>query len=121
VKQSVLQKKSYGSVKVFWLDRKLALTLAEEACRKILRSEKDVVKVGIFGSIARGNAAPGSDLDILIVVKDSDLKPFERSRRFLPYFSDIELGVDIFCYTLEEAERSGFFKKNAEEAIWVRA
>ena len=117
--RSLLQKKSYGSVKVFWFDRELALYLAKEACRKIISSEKDVVKVGIFGSVAKGNAAPGSDLDILIVVKECALKPLERSERFLPYFKELDIGVDLFCYTLEEAKRSSFFQENAKEAIWV--
>lgn len=36
--------------------------------------EKDLVAAGVFGSVARGNADEGSDIDILLVVADEDAK-----------------------------------------------
>jgi len=65
-----------------------------------------VLKAIVFGSVARGEASPGSDVD-LIVVCDAD-------KRFLDRYGDLlyELNlavqgsaVEVLIYTPEELER----------------
>ncbi len=85
------------------------------------RRREDIVRVGYFGSYARGDWGVGSDLDILVLVARSD-EPFERrgaqfDARSLP------VPADVLVYTVEEAERlaraGGFLHGLAPETVWV--
>ncbi|NOX54146.1 MAG: nucleotidyltransferase domain-containing protein [Planctomycetes bacterium] len=105
---------------IFWLDRKLALERAKEAAGRVLAECPDVVRVGIFGSVATGRAVPGSDVDVLIVLSQSDERPLDRPARFQPYFETVGLPVDLFCFTEDEAAGSRFFQTAAAQAVWVR-
>ncbi len=54
----------------------------------------------VFGSFAKGNYAPGSDVDILIVLSHSS-RPFrDRIPELLP--GAFPVGLDLFPYTREE-------------------
>jgi len=79
----------------------------------------DVLRVGIFGSVATGRAVPGSDLDVLIVLRHSDERPIDRPARFQQYFEHIGLPVDLFCFTEAEASGSRFVRSISREAIWI--
>lgn len=43
--------------------------LAAEVARRILRDRRDVLAIGVCGSVARGEAGPGSDLDMQVIVR----------------------------------------------------
>ncbi len=60
----------------------------------------EVVEVWLFGSVARGEAVPGSDADLFIILDDCQLPFLERSLAYQPEFCGI--GVDVFAYTREE-------------------
>ena len=100
-----MQKKCYGSVTVFWLDRDEALRRLRKAARRLLEERPEVLEVFLFGSLAEERAVPGSDADILVVLGHSERPFFDRSQEFLPFFDEIGLPVDLFCYTQEEVER----------------
>lgn len=60
-------------------------------------------KIILFGSYARGNETDESDLDLLIIVDNSDLPPYKRShviRKCLRGITDVPR--DIMVYTKEE-------------------
>lgn len=90
--------------------------------QRLIDSRTDVVRVGYFGSYARNDWGPGSDLDLLVVLSDSSSSP---SRRALgTSVLDIPVGVDLLVYT--ESEFRGLESKNptfhrhlASEAVWV--
>jgi predicted nucleotidyltransferase len=103
--QSVIRKTYYNSVKVFWLDRQLAYDKTVQAARKLGSVNPAVLLVILFGSLAEGKALPSSDADILIVVKDSNLRFIDRPARYRAYFVDIGLGIDLFVYTEQEIAR----------------
>jgi len=103
--QSAIRKTYYNSVKVFWLDRRLAHEKTVQAARKLGSSSPTVLRVILFGSLADGTALPSSDADILIVVKDSNLRFIDRSEQYHAYFADIGLGIDCFVYTEAEIAR----------------
>jgi predicted nucleotidyltransferase len=44
------------------------------ALRAALRTEHNVRFALLFGSVARGTAAPGSDVDVLVALRDADLE-----------------------------------------------
>jgi hypothetical protein len=54
----------------------------------------------LFGSFARGDYFPGSDVDVLIILNEST-KPFlSRIAEFLPRSFPVD--IDVFPYALEE-------------------
>ena len=61
-------------------------------------------QVILFGSYARGDAKPDSDVDFLIIA-DSDLPRFKRSRELYKLFRPYPFGMDIICYTPQEIEK----------------
>lgn len=86
--RSFVQEKSYGSVKVFWLDRERLLQALEEKAAELLATFPEVLAVVLFGSLARGEATPRSDADLLLLVGEAP--PFlERPGRYLPLFADL--------------------------------
>ena len=100
--RSVIRKQSFGSVKVFWLDRSLLKSRIRQAVRNLSRQHEEVVQVVLFGSVASGRAVPSSDADILVVVRDSDTPFLDRAPLYRDSFTDIGVGVDLFVYTREE-------------------
>ena len=103
---SAVQKKSYGSVTVFWLDRELAVENLKVAAERLAEAREEVLYVGLFGSLAEGRAVPGSDADLIVLVSHTNRRFLDRPLDYLPYFEDAGMGVDLFCYTPEEAERT---------------
>ena len=104
--RSVIRKQSFGTVKVFWLDRSLLKSRIMQAVTKLSREHEAVVQVVLFGSVACDRAIPSSDADILVVVRESDTPFLDRASLFRGYFSDIGVGVDLFVYTQQEVASS---------------
>lgn len=62
----------------------------------------EIESVYLFGSLARGDAVPGSDADLLVVVSHS-VEPFrDRSVRY--HATGAGVGVDVVVYTREELD-----------------
>ena len=78
------------------------LEIIKKYVRELKNHNIPVQEVILFGSVAAGKATPASDVDIVITIKESDRRFIDRSLRFLGYFSEADLGVDIFAYTLDE-------------------
>ena len=101
---SPVRKQSYGSVTIFWLDKKAAFRLTEKAAEELARNRAEVELVKLFGSFATGTATAASDVDILIVVKHSTLPLLDRPAEFLPYFSGVGMPAELFVYTRDEID-----------------
>ena len=90
----------------------LTLTPAEtvwlHAYRKLLETQfpEDVAEISIFGSKARGEAHPDSDLDVLVVIRDGDWHRKEALTR--PGY-DLAIGTEVVpslhVYTVAEWEQ----------------
>ena len=100
--RSVIRKQSFGTVKVFWLDRSLLKSRIRQAVRNLSRQHEEVVQVVLFGSVASGRAVPSSDADILVVVRDTETPLLDRAVLYRDHFTDIGVGVDLFVYTSAE-------------------
>ena len=100
--RSVIQKQSYGSVKVFWLDRSLLMSRITRAARTLAGQHEAVVRVVLFGSVACDRAVPSSDADLLVVVRACDAPFMDRAALFREHFRDLGVGVDLFVYTERE-------------------
>ena len=110
---SAVQKKSYGSVKVFWLNKEFLKEKLKESAHKLIQEKPEVEKVVLFGSLAKNCATAFSDADILIAVAFSDKRFIDRPDEFRKYFEGLGLSVDLFVYTQEEIAQDMPFAERA--------
>lgn len=103
--QSVIQKKSCGSVKTFWLNKELLHARIKTAVRKILQERKEIEDLVMFGSCAENKISVASDVDILIIVKDSEKNFIDRQLDYKDYFGNVGINVDLFVYTRKEVNK----------------
>ena len=64
----------------------------------------DAQQVILFGSHARGEAGENSDVDLMIIA-ESDLPRFKRSRKLYKQLQPYPFGMDLVVYTPREIER----------------
>jgi predicted nucleotidyltransferase len=91
-----------NGVRVRFLDRNKIVERLTRLARDLIVSRKDVLEVSLFGSLVRGNYAPGSDADIFILLRGDSRRITERVPEFLDHFSEVGLPVEVFPYTVEE-------------------
>jgi predicted nucleotidyltransferase len=97
--------------------------VVDEAVRRwaaeAVQRHTGVLRVGYFGSYARGDWGVGSDVDLLVIVERSGLpflrRPIEWDTTRLP------VPADLLVYTQDEwAALRGRFRDTVErEAVWV--
>ena len=71
---------------------------------KRLKDEFHPEKAYLFGSRARGDNAPDSDYDLLLVVEDSSVGRLDRMEQASEVLHDLEASVNVFVYTRKEFE-----------------
>ncbi len=101
--RSAVLERSYGSVRTFWLDKEYINCQLEKAV-DTLRTDLNVQKIVLFGSFAENRAVPGSDVDILIILKTDSRRFIDRILYYLDEFSELGIGVDVFPYTVDELD-----------------
>ena len=67
------------------------------------RNNPDLLAVGVFGSYGRGDAGVGSDLDLLLILKECSEPIWERLRRWDT--GSLPLACDLLVYSLVEWRR----------------
>ncbi len=92
-----------SSVKIFSVDVGAIRRGMDEYARKLLDTRSEVEEVIVFGSFENDTYAPGSDLDVFIVLGEADDSPRDRIARFLPDKS-LVVPVDVFPFTRAEME-----------------
>ena len=104
-----------------WSDSKTVINAMRDWVVEVLPRHQDVIKIGFFGSYARGDWGVGSDLDLVIVVKNSDL-PFER-RAAKWDLTGLPVPADLLVYTENEWAaldmKRRFTKMVREETVWL--
>ena len=92
-----------SSVVIKWVDAAAVRRAVDDYAARLLATRDDVEEVVVFGSFANGTFAPGSDVDIFIVLTASDKAVRDRVPAFLP--DAFPVGVDVFPYTRQEMAR----------------
>ncbi|WP_025322878.1 nucleotidyltransferase domain-containing protein [Deferrisoma camini] len=98
------------------------LTALDRWVRDEAARHPELVRLGCFGSYVRGDWGPGSDLDLVAVVRASR-EPFER--RCLSWSTEVlPVPVDLLVYTEAEWKAVGrrggrFARVLREEVLWV--
>jgi uncharacterized protein len=77
--------------------------LIDEAGRRLAAAAPDA-DIILFGSRARGEARPGSDLDLLVIEPDFNqrMEEYGRLRREL---RGLDVAIDLLVYRRREAEK----------------
>ena len=99
---SPTQTESSASVRVFWLNRPEVLRRLREAVKELTGCHPEIEQVILFGSLVRDDAVPGSDADLMLILRESSLPFLARSARYRP--ANVGVGVDVFAYTKAELE-----------------
>ena len=117
-----MQRRSFGSVRIAFLDRNRAIAELKERAQELLSKDSQVLAVALFGSLARGQALPSSDADLLILLKSHPRSRwFDRIPEYDDAFRGTALPVEPFPYTVEELIRlhssSTFLRTVLQELI----
>lgn len=74
-----------------------------------LKQEQNIAQIILFGSYATGNPHPGSDIDLVILLKDKGIASSYRERlnRTVKYYTmllpvRLKIDLDLKVYTLDE-------------------
>lgn len=100
--QSVTECYRGRSVRVFRLDRAGTLDRLRERARQLIEQRDDVLEVRLFGSLARGEAHPGTDADLFIVVRDGAPPFLDRIPDLARRLGGVGIGCDVIAYTESE-------------------
>jgi len=92
-----------STVSVTWFDKDAVWRAVEAHARALAACFPEIEEIRVFGSLAKGTAVPGSDVDLLIIVSASDRPFLDRIRGYLP--GAFPCGVDVFPYTRAEIAR----------------
>ena len=113
--------RSLNSSILKWPDAHRVEQFVRDWSNSVVRKRADIVRIGYFGSYARGDWGVGSDLDLVIVVENSE-KSFER-RATEWDLTKFPVPTDLIVYTCNEwrnlKKQTKFFQMLMKEAIWL--
>jgi predicted nucleotidyltransferase len=99
--------------------RTLNKNLLETATQRLV-AEFQPEQVWLYGSHAWGNPHDDSDVDLLVVVSDSDETPIRRSQRAHRCLRGLQMPKDILVETRQEVDRVKKLKTSLENVILSR-
>jgi len=83
---------------------RISQSLRKEITRRLI-NEFDPEAIYLFGSYAWGQPQPGSDLDLLVIVRDSQQEPVQRTVCAQHSLRGLPIAVDVLVKTSAEVER----------------
>jgi len=114
--------RSLNSSVLRWPDAETVVGELSRWADALVRERSDVERVGCIGSYARGDAGPGSDLDVIVVLHDTELPFIERAATIDA--TSLPVPTDLLVYTSDElarltSESTRFGRVLREEARWA--
>jgi len=67
---------------------------------RLLQNREGVLRIGYFGSYARGDWGVGSDLDLIIILESSNQPFMRRGREF--DITELPVPADVVVYSKDE-------------------
>lgn len=101
----MLQREYLNGVEILSVDYKRLMKELKNISGKIKKDKSEVSKIILFGSFAKGNFTPYSDIDIAIIVKNSNKNFIQRQDDFIDYFNSLGFDVNLIVYTEEEYKK----------------
>ena len=98
---SFVVEESLNSAKVFWLEQEKLVEEVSKVAKRIGEENENVLKIVLFGSLAEGRGVPGSDADILIILKEDDRSFIDRIAEWSERFA-LDFPIEVFPYTEKE-------------------
>jgi len=113
--------RSLTSSALTWPDRATVDPAVRTWAQRIATLRPEVLRIGYFGSYARGDAGVGSDLDIIAIVERA---PSRAEERILGWDAvSLPVPVDLLVYTVGEwatvSRRGRFGETLIKETAWV--
>jgi predicted nucleotidyltransferase len=100
------------------LNRDAVLAALETRAQRILEERPEVLEIRLFGSLVKGNAGPGSDADVLVVLHDTPKSFPDRIPDYASYLAGTGIGCDVFPYTRTELARLRGQGNRFAETAW---
>jgi uncharacterized protein len=97
-----MHSRSSRSVKITYFPKERVREALAQYVPDIVSRRPEIKRIVLFGSVARGDAVPGSDVDLLLVLNSSSRPFLERISEYRP--DRFPVGVEIFAYTQEELD-----------------
>ena len=118
----IMPVKSLNSSVLKWPDRSTVDRAARSWAANEVVKHPELLRLGYFGSYARGDAGVGSDLDLIAIV-GQDSEPFER-RSLTWDLNALPVPAELIVYTQEEWERlqqqgQRFARMLKSQVVWI--
>ena len=104
-------------VRVFRIDRDRLLAALTEQAAALLLARPEVLEVRLFGSLARGHATPGSDVDLWILLRVGADPFLARSAALSRCFEGLGIACDVLAYTESEWRRMRDDRRRIVDAV----
>ncbi|MBI4335135.1 MAG: nucleotidyltransferase domain-containing protein [Candidatus Omnitrophica bacterium] len=117
-----MQKRSSDFAGVRFLDKDKVINKLRDITARLCKENNNIQGMYLFGSLVKNSYKPGSDADILVILK-KDKKPMpERIQEYLRFFLSAPVPVDVFVYTAQELDNmktcgNRFIAKITAEAV----
>lgn len=98
----MLQRQYLDGVKILSVDENNLRESLKRIAGKIKAEHPEVIEINLFGSFAKKDFTPYSDIDIAIIVKKTDKSFIERTDNFIDYFIEVPFDVNLIVYTTQE-------------------
>jgi predicted nucleotidyltransferase len=98
-----------------FIDREQILRELGVLAARARREHPEILRVVLFGSLAKNTYTAASDADLLIVLKRSDERLIDRIPRFLRLFVAASIPVEVFPYTDAETRSVPLARKALQE------
>ena len=114
--------RSFNSRVMRWPDRETVDRAARAWAVSVAAQVPAVIAIGYFGSYARGDYGVGSDLDLVVILQDSDAPRYQRTLGWQT--ERLPVPCDVLTYTLDEwraLASSGYriYQALTTETVWV--
>ena len=90
--------------------------LLEQAVER-LKAEFQPEQIFLFGSHAWGTPHEGSDVDLMVIVRESDERAIRRMQRAHRCLGDLDMSKDVFVQTRAEFDRYSHLRASIQHRI----